>query len=101
MPVLAGNSHLIGEAITFWKKTATVFPTPVGVPASVDLRKFREQLVSFSLSSAPFVKLPCVPGDQISGDAETGRSGRRRQKAGSLLPQDLSTWWDLGFFEGL
>lgn len=57
--------------------------------------------MSFSLPSVPFVKLPCVPGDQISGDVEPGRSGRRRQKAGSPLPQDLCNWWGSGFFEGL
>lgn len=64
---------------------------PVGVTALVDLKKHREQLVSFFLPSIAFVTLPSVPGDQILEDMEAGRSERKRQKAAppAGLPQDL------------
>lgn len=35
--------------------------------------------MSFLLLSVPFVKLPCVPGDQISDDMEARRSGRKAE----------------------
>lgn len=78
-PVLAPNSHLIREESDLGK-TTTASPHQL-VPQFCGFEQMQRATGVF-LPSAPFEKLPCVSGDQISDDVEAGREEeRKKQKA--------------------